>query len=80
VEAFWRAGIGAGLWSITFRRSGLYVDRGVALEVGSYVLHLEPSDGSEVGERGTYLQIHQRRVDGTWERLAESLLPFAHLT
>jgi ketosteroid isomerase-like protein len=75
VEAFWRAGIGAGVSAMEFQRSGLHVDGGVALEVGEYVLRLAPPDGSEVVERGVYLQVHQRQVDGSWTRLAESLQP-----
>ncbi len=77
VEAFWRAGIEAGVSAMVFQRNGLHVDGGVALEVGEYVLRLAPADGPEVVERGGYLQVHQRQMDGSWMRLAESLKPAA---
>jgi ketosteroid isomerase-like protein len=72
---YWQAGLDAGVADLVFDSATLTERDGFAYEFGRYVLRLEPVDGTPVVERGHYVQIHQRNVDGAWERALEIFSP-----
>lgn len=74
-EAFWRAGILAGLTLLSLDRAELWVGVDLAYEIGGYLLRLSPVDGDLVVEQGTYVLVHQQQADGAWLRVVESLQP-----
>jgi len=76
VARFWQAGIDAGMERLELEPGGVEVEPGgdLATEIGRYVLSLRPARGPVVIDRGSYLLVH-RRVDGTWQRAAETFQP-----
>jgi ketosteroid isomerase-like protein len=77
IGAFWSAGVEAGISDIELVALELERDGGLAYEIGSYALRLQPVDGDTVVDRGKYLLVHARQADGTWRRAAEMFSPDA---
>jgi uncharacterized protein (TIGR02246 family) len=75
IEAFWRAGLAAGITSVVLEALDLGYDERLAYEIGRYELRLEPAEGGIVLERGTYLLVHALQADGSWRRAVEMLNP-----
>jgi uncharacterized protein (TIGR02246 family) len=75
IEAFWRAGLEAGLAALAFEPSEVEGGERLAYELGRYELRLRPAEGGTVVERGRYLLVHARREDGAWRRAVEMLNP-----
>jgi ketosteroid isomerase-like protein len=75
IEAFWRAGIEAGIRAV--ERSPFRIDAhgSVGIEIGRYSIRLEPATGGEVVDRGTYLLVHERGADATWAWTLEMFTP-----
>lgn len=77
IEAFWSAGVEAGISEVELVALELEREGGLAYEIGSYALRLQPVDSATVVDRGKYLLVHARQADGTWRRAAEMLSPDA---
>jgi uncharacterized protein (TIGR02246 family) len=77
IEAFWRAGLEAGVCDAELESLELGIDEGFAYEIGRYALTLEPADGGSVVDRGTYLLVHERQADGAWRWAVEMFNPDA---
>ena len=75
IESFWKAGIEAGVSEADVEVLQLERQDGLAYEVGSYALRLDPLDGGVVFERGLYLLIHERQPGGRWRRAVEMFNP-----
>lgn len=75
IEAFWQAGLAAGITAVELEPQALDGDGRLAYELGRYELRLEPADAGPVSERGSYLLVHTRKDDGRWRRAAEMLRP-----
>jgi ketosteroid isomerase-like protein len=75
IQAFWQAGLEAGLSDVELEPLELECQDGLAYEIGRYRLRLEPPGGGPVVDRGTYLLIHGRQVDGSWLRAVEMFNP-----
>jgi ketosteroid isomerase-like protein len=65
IEGFWRAGLEAGISDVQLEPFALERERGLAYEIGHYVLKLEPAEGGSVVDRGKYLLVHEQ-ADGSW--------------
>jgi ketosteroid isomerase-like protein len=79
IEAFWRAGVEAGLRGLELDAIELDGGGSVAYEIGSYSLRLEAEEGAIV-DRGRYLLVHERQDDGAWLRAVEMFNPLAPQT
>jgi ketosteroid isomerase-like protein len=77
IEAFWRAGLDAGMVSINLAPRSVEADSTFACEVGRYTLHAEPRDERPVIEEGGYLIVHRVQADGGWLRALEVYSPDA---
>lgn len=77
IKAFWRAGLEAGIRSVELDVIGIGGDERLAYEVGRYQLRLEPNEGEDVVDRGSYLVVHALQPDGSWRRAVEMLRPDA---
>ena len=78
IEAFWSAGIGAGLLEVEL--DSLQVERqdGLAYEIGRYELRLDAAaEGGTVVDRGKYVLVHERQDDGAWQWAVEMFNPEA---
>jgi ketosteroid isomerase-like protein len=75
IEAFWRAGIDAGMSSLDLFPTFFEAEREFACEIGRYVLHAAPRDERAVVEEGRYLIVHRQEPDGAWRRSLEILEP-----
>jgi ketosteroid isomerase-like protein len=75
IEAFWRAGVDAGLRDVELEALELDVQGRLAYEIGCYALRLEPADGQPVVDRGKYLLVHERQQDGSWRWAVEMFNP-----
>lgn len=75
IEAFWRAGVGAGVFDVDLQALELEQRDNVAYEFGRYSFRLQPGDGTTVVDRGKYLLLHARQPDGTWRREVEMFSP-----
>ncbi len=75
VEAFWRAGIDAGICEVELDPIEQEHGDSIACEVGRYLLRVRPSEGPAVVERGHYVVILGRATDGSWLRALEMLNP-----
>jgi ketosteroid isomerase-like protein len=75
IEAFWRAGLDAGIRAVD--RTPLRIDGhgSVAYEIGHYAIRLRPAGGGCVVDRGTYLVVHERGADGAWAWALEMFTP-----
>ena len=77
IERFWRAGVDTGLFKTEFETLELVRLDGLAYEIGRYKLNLRPLDGVAVVDRGKYVRVHERQVDGTWLWAVEMFNPEA---
>jgi ketosteroid isomerase-like protein len=77
IEAFWRAGLAAGIYDVELQALELERVGKLAYEIGRYALRLQPTDGERVVDRGKYLLVHQRQADGGWRRAVEMFGPDA---
>ena len=71
IEAFWQAGLDAGIVDVELDAVEVRHRVGLAYEIGRYVLHLRPSASGAVVDRGTYLLVLEQHVDGSWRRVVE---------
>jgi ketosteroid isomerase-like protein len=77
IEAFWRAGIEAGMSDLEFVPRTFDLEATFACEVGDYTLRAAPRDEGQVVERGRYLIVHRLEPDGSWRRALEVYAPSA---
>lgn len=75
IEAFWRAGLDAGISDVELETLELERRDGLAYEIGRYALGLKPSDGGPLVDRGRYVLVHARQPDGSWQRAVEMFNP-----
>lgn len=75
IEAFWRAGLEAGISEVELEALELERQGRLAYEIGRYALRLEPTDGGTVVDRGKYVLVHERQPDGSWRRAVEMFNP-----
>jgi len=75
IEAFWQAGLDAGVVDVELDAVEVKHRVGLAYEIGRYVLHLRPSAGGTVVDRGTYLLVLEQQSDGSWRRVVEMFNP-----
>lgn len=75
IQAFWRAGIGAGISDAALDPLSLDRHGGFAYELGRYGLWLRDDDGAIVVDRGTYLLVHERQADESWRWAVEMFNP-----
>jgi ketosteroid isomerase-like protein len=75
IEAFWRAGLDAGMAGLELDPQSINPDAAFACEVGSYTLRSTPRDEAAVTEHGRYLIVHRLDGDGTWRRALEVWAP-----
>jgi len=76
IEAFWRAGIEAGVAELVLEPKVVEQGDAIAYEIGDYSLRVGNSDDTIV-DQGTYALVHQRQHDGRWLRTLELLDPKA---
>jgi len=72
IEAFWRAGIEAGIADLTLEPSVIEQRDAIAYEIGVYTLKVG-TDEDGIVDRGTYALVHERQRDGRWLRAVELL-------
>ena len=77
IEAFWQAGLDAGVVDIDLEAVEVRYRTSLAYELGRYVLQLRPPSGGTVVDRGTYLLVLEHHVDGSWRRAVEMFSPEA---
>lgn len=65
VEAFWAAGIAAGLCSLALETLSLEVHGDLAIEVGRSTVVVAPEEGERREEDGKYVVVHRREA-GRW--------------
>ena len=75
IEAFWRTGLETGVREVDLEAIEVRQEGDAAVEVGRYVLHLSPEDGTAVVDHGRYLMVHRVDGDGRWRRAAEMFSP-----
>ena len=75
IEAFWRAGLDAGLTEVALETLELAPREWLAYEIGCYALQLTPRDGKPVSDRGKYLLVHEQQADGAWQWAVEMFNP-----
>jgi ketosteroid isomerase-like protein len=75
VEAFWRAGVGAGISELEFDVAELEHADPLAYEIGRYSLGVRLDDEGSLLERGKYLVVYRLDPDDEWRRAAEMFSP-----
>lgn len=75
IEEYWGTGIALGLSSVSFEARRVERLGARQIEIGRYRLTVEIEPGDARFERGTYLVLHRRAVDGTWQRAVDVLDP-----
>lgn len=75
IEAFWRAGLHAGIADVQLEPLELDRQDGAAYEIGRYTLRLAPQEGGSVVDRGSYLLVYRKQSEGRWEWAIESFNP-----
>lgn len=75
IEAFWKAGLDAGITEVELEAVEVERDGRLAYEIGRYALRLNPADGTTVVDRGKYLLVHERQQDGAWLWAVEMFNP-----
>ena len=75
IEEYWGTGIALGLCAVSFEARRIERLGVRQVEIGRYrvTVATEPTDARS--ERGTYLVLHRRAVDGTWQRAVVVLAP-----
>ena len=66
IERFWRTGIAKGITGVKLQALEVEDADRIAHEVGRYWLWIEPDGGEWRSERGKYVVIHRRDLDGLW--------------
>jgi ketosteroid isomerase-like protein len=75
IEAFWQAGLDAGIAAVEFEAVAVQdLDR-AAYEIGRYVLRMQSATDGTVVDRGRYVLVLQQRADGSWCRAVEMFSP-----
>jgi uncharacterized protein (TIGR02246 family) len=77
IASYWRTGFEAGTTGIELAPDGFEIGDGVAWEYGQYGLSAQPPYEPLATERGRYLTVHRRGVDGRWRRAIDLLNPTA---
>jgi len=77
IEAFWQAGVDAGVVDVELDTVAQRRADRMAYEVGRYVLQLRPAAGQMVVDRGTYVLVLEQQADGSWRRAVEMFSPAA---
>lgn len=77
IEAFWEAGLRAGVTGVELEPLEIERRGVLAYEIGRYALRLNPVDGPTVVDRGRYLLVLAQQADGSWERAVEMFNPAA---
>jgi ketosteroid isomerase-like protein len=80
INAFWSAGIEAGISELELDALELECDGSLAYEIGLYALRLQPADGGTVVDRGKYVLVHTQQADGSWRRAVEMFNPDSPIT
>ena len=75
IEEYWGTGIALGLSSVTFEAWRIERLGARQVEIGRYRVTVEAEPTDTRSERGTYLVLHRRAVDGTWQRAVDVLDP-----
>jgi ketosteroid isomerase-like protein len=75
IEAFWQAGLDAGVVDVELRATTVERRCHVAYELGGYTLHLRPAAGGTVIDRGRYVLILEQGATGAWRRAVEMFSP-----
>ena len=75
IEAFWRAGVEAGMAEVDLHALELERRDDHAYEIGRYAFRLEPTGGAAVVDRGNYVLVYERQEDGSWRRAVEMFNP-----
>ena len=75
IQAFWQAGLDAGVSAVVLETLALERHDGLAYEIGRYALRLDPREGAAVVDHGKYVLIHERQEDGAWRFAAEMFNP-----
>jgi ketosteroid isomerase-like protein len=75
IEEYWGTGIALGLSSVTFEAWRVERLGARQVEIGRYRVTVEPEPTDARSERGTYLVLHRRAVDGTWQRAVDVFDP-----
>ena len=75
IEEYWRTGIALGLSSVSFEARRVERLGARKVEIGRYRVTVETEPTDARSERGTYLVLHRRAVDGTWQRAVDVLDP-----
>lgn len=75
IEAFWQAGIDAGISAVELETLLLERHEPVAYEISRYALRLRPPEGGTLVDRGKYVLLHRRLADGSWRRAVEMFSP-----
>ena len=75
IEEYWGTGIAMGLSSVTFEAWRFERLGARRVEIGRYRVTVETEPTDARSERGTYLVLHRRAVDGTWQRAVDVLDP-----
>ena len=75
IEEYWGTGIALGLSSVTFEACRVERLGARRVEIGRYRVAVEIEPAEARFERGIYLVLHRRAVDGTWQRAVDVLDP-----
>jgi uncharacterized protein (TIGR02246 family) len=66
IEAYWKAGVGAGLSNLQLRAAEVESQGEMAYEVGEFSFDMPTSDGGKATEKGKYLVVW-KNIDGSWK-------------
>jgi uncharacterized protein (TIGR02246 family) len=75
IEAFWSAGLDAGVSGVELEALEVERDGRFAYEIGRYALRLKLAEGGTVVDRGKYVLVHERQEDGSWRWAVEMFNP-----
>jgi ketosteroid isomerase-like protein len=75
IEEYWGTGIALGLSSVSFEARRVERLGARRVEIGRYRVTVETEPTEARFERGTYLVLQRRAVDGTWQRAVDVLDP-----
>jgi uncharacterized protein (TIGR02246 family) len=66
IEAYWKAGVGAGLSNLQLRAMEVEAHGPMAYEVGEFNFDMPAADGTKTTAKGKYLVVW-KEVDGAWK-------------
>ena len=75
IEAYWQAGLEAGVRHVDLDALEVEQRDGLIFEVGRYAFHLQSADDGPVVERGRYVVVHRQAPDGEWRWAVELFHP-----